>query len=94
MSQNKEFSQPEQNSQQVAEDEANRETGQDHEPGRQTVEESEAIDIIKSIEPDKEMAYYEQMLDRVIIHIDMDAYYAQVESSKHGIKEEEPMGVL
>lgn len=31
---------------------------------------------------------------RVIIHIDMDAYYAQVESRKHGIPEWIPMCVI
>lgn len=58
------------------------------------MEEVDAKEIISSIDPSKEMAYYENMCDRLIIHIDMDAYYAQVESRKHGIKEEEPMGVL
>jgi DNA polymerase eta len=33
-------------------------------------------------------------MERVIIHIDMDAYYAQVEMKKHGIPDTQPMGVL
>jgi len=37
---------------------------------------------------------YAPIFDRLIIHVDMDAYYAQVEMKKHGIKEDEPMGVL
>ena len=32
--------------------------------------------------------------ERVIIHFDMDAYYAQCESKKHNIPDDQPMAVL
>ena len=32
--------------------------------------------------------------DRYIIHVDMDAYYAQVEMKRHGIPEDQPLAVL
>ena len=32
--------------------------------------------------------------DRYIIHVDMDAYYAQVEMKRHGITEDQPLAVL
>lgn len=35
-----------------------------------------------------------QYFRRLVIHVDMDAYYAQVEMKKHGIPETQPLGVL
>jgi len=36
----------------------------------------------------------EGLFGRLIIHVDMDAYFAQVEMKKHGIPESQPLGVL
>lgn len=36
----------------------------------------------------------EGLFRRLIIHVDMDAYFAQVEMKKHGIPESQPLGVL
>jgi hypothetical protein len=97
MSQNRNSSQPHdsslnQNSQEVKQ--PSQEVNDEKDKSGPSAQETEAKEIIGSIDPDKEMNYYENMFDRLIIHIDMDAYYAQVESKRHGIKDEEPMGVL
>ena len=57
-------------------------------------DDAETNKIIESFDPEQEMNYYGSKFNRIIVHVDMDAYYAQVEMKKHGIKEEEPMGVL
>lgn len=43
-------------------------------------------DIISNINSPEKESYENSDFSRLIIHIDMDAYYAQVEMKKHGIQ--------